>query len=60
MQPVAEKSQPWKASWLARNANATSKAKVAGTTHGFAKGKEVVLSGHTSGVPIVANPEDQN
>jgi hypothetical protein len=51
-----EKIQPWKAQWLAKVAaeESTTGDKVKtvreGTSHGFSKGKEVILDGTTTGM----------
>lgn len=51
-----EKTQPWKAQWLARLSTKASgsgdKVKTVreGTTHGFSKGQEVILDGTTTGM----------
>lgn len=60
MQPATEKIQPWKAGWLARNATGINKSKPGGTSHGFAKGKEVVLAGFTSGIAIQVKPDEED
>lgn len=57
MEPNCEKSQPWKASWLARQAEGTVKKAVGGTSHGAPAGEKVILGGHTSGVSIKVNPD---
>ena len=59
MPQTTEKSQPWKAGWLARNAKGATKTKPGGTTHGFAKGTDVVLGGFTSGIAIQVKPEEE-
>ena len=56
---TVEKTQPWKAGWLARNANGTQKKKQAGTSHGAKKGENIVEGGYTSGVAIKMTPEQK-
>ncbi len=51
-----EKTQPWKAGWLARNAPGVVKSKPAGTSHGTHKGQNLVQGGFTSGVAIKMTP----
>jgi hypothetical protein len=57
MGPKCEKTQPWKAGWLARQAAGTEKKAVGGTSHGAVAGEKVILGGHTSGVSIKVNPD---
>jgi len=58
MQPTAEKIQPWKAGWVARNSQGDAKARPGGISHGFAKGKAVVLGGFTSGIAIQVKADE--
>jgi hypothetical protein len=52
-----EKAQPWKAGWLARQAEGANKKVVGGTSHGALAGEKVILGGHTSGVSVKVNPD---
>jgi hypothetical protein len=51
-----EKTQPWKAIWLARTSSKgpgsddKSRSVREGTSHGFSKGQEVILDGTTTGM----------
>lgn len=54
---TVEKIQPWKAGWLARNAEGATKSKPQGLSHGTQKGQSVVIGGFTSGVAIKMTPE---
>lgn len=47
-----EKSQPWKAGWIARNKDGVEKPETKGVSHGTEKGDIVVIGGFTSGVAI--------
>lgn len=47
-----EKSQPWKAGWIARNKDGVKKPETKGLSHGTEKGDIVVIGGFTSGVAI--------
>jgi len=57
MPAPAQKLQPWKAGWLARNAAGAAKDKPAGTSHGTMKGQNIVQGGFTSGIAIKMTPE---
>lgn len=51
-----EKSQPWKAGWIARNKDGVEKPETKGLSHGTEKGGIVVIGGFTSGVAIQMTP----
>ncbi|KAL6895044.1 hypothetical protein GGI43DRAFT_411715 [Trichoderma evansii] len=51
-----EKSQPWKAGWIARNKDGVEKPETKGVSHGTEKGDIVVIGGFTSGVAIRMTP----
>lgn len=57
MEPTCQKTQPWKAGWLAPQVEGTNKKAVGGTSHGAPVGEKVILGGHTSGVSIKVNPD---
>ena len=42
------KAQPWKEYWLAMD-HRDKQLKVEGTSHGFAKGEEVIMDGNANG-----------
>ncbi|KAL6691221.1 hypothetical protein J3F84DRAFT_387142 [Trichoderma pleuroticola] len=47
-----EKVQPWKAGWMARNAEGEEKPEAKGLSHGTEKGEDIINGGFTSGVAI--------
>ncbi|KAL7781017.1 hypothetical protein V8C43DRAFT_240410 [Trichoderma afarasin] len=47
-----EKLQPWKAGWMARNAEGEQKPEPKGLSHGTEKGEDIINGGFTSGVAI--------
>ena len=54
---TTEKSQPWKAGWLARKAQGAEKSAPGGNSYGTKKGENIIIGGFTSGVAIKIAPE---